>query len=211
MAPEALASMLYSEKSDVWSFAIVCHEVWERALPYPELAPVQVVSLVVARELRVVPPQGVPGLTSVMTQCLEWEPSERPTFTEICEALAQVGTDASDILGEHVTGPSQVDGYQAVEMPGVSTSKISRGTYDSIVEDNDGGQYDSIADDEDSAHRGQYDSIVEDQGSGQYVVEGKGSGQYDSIVEGKGRGQYDSVVEEGASSDSSSDLQSDES
>jgi Protein tyrosine and serine/threonine kinase len=100
MAPEALASRLYSEKSEVWSFAIVCHEVWERALPYPDLAPTQVVPLVVARKLRVAPPLAVPGLTAVMTQCLEWEATERPTFSEICEKLARVTTDSDDNIIE---------------------------------------------------------------------------------------------------------------
>lgn len=42
MAPEVLASKKYTETADVYSFAIVCWELLERACPYEGMSQIQV-------------------------------------------------------------------------------------------------------------------------------------------------------------------------
>ena len=41
MAPESILDLVYNEKTDVWSFGIVCWEVLSKSEPYPDLDPVQ--------------------------------------------------------------------------------------------------------------------------------------------------------------------------
>jgi serine/threonine protein kinase len=41
MAPESILDLVYNEKTDVWSFGIVCWEILSKSEPYPDLDPVQ--------------------------------------------------------------------------------------------------------------------------------------------------------------------------
>lgn len=96
MAPESLRHQMYSEKSDVWSFGIVMFEVIQQKLPYEELSPIQVATLVGSLQMKLEPIEGIPILSNVMRGCLEWEPNDRPSFEAICEALDGVGVNNRD-------------------------------------------------------------------------------------------------------------------
>jgi serine/threonine protein kinase len=37
MAPESLKDRIYSEKSDVWAYGVVCWEILNRSDPYPNI------------------------------------------------------------------------------------------------------------------------------------------------------------------------------
>jgi protein tyrosine kinase 6 len=90
MAPEALTLKQYSEKSEVWSYGVVCHEVWTRTDPYPDLTPVQVLAMVGQRDSKLSAPEGPTMFSALAEECLSWEAADRPSFNEICSRLARV-------------------------------------------------------------------------------------------------------------------------
>jgi integrin-linked kinase len=83
-----LIERVYSEKSDVWSFGLVLVEIATRNIPYPEMDPIQVSSMVIADKLRgSLPPDAPPAFEKVFSVCQQREPSDRLTFSQICKAL----------------------------------------------------------------------------------------------------------------------------
>mmetsp|Transcript_26848 Transcript_26848/g.37810 ORF Transcript_26848/g.37810 Transcript_26848/m.37810 type:complete len:834 (-) Transcript_26848:52-2553(-) len=96
MAPESLRHQLYSEKSDVWSFGVVMHEVIKQALPYDDLSPIQVATFVGSLQMKLPVIEGITGLSDVMKGCLEWEANDRPSFELICDELECVDVNESD-------------------------------------------------------------------------------------------------------------------
>ncbi|GBF90480.1 hypothetical protein Rsub_03476 [Raphidocelis subcapitata] len=95
-APEVLEQGAFSEAADVWSFGVLLHEMLTGApawpgLPsaYPTVAP----RATSARQsgldyFGLPPPPGLPApLRALLRACLEREPSARPRFTEVADAL----------------------------------------------------------------------------------------------------------------------------
>jgi len=80
-----LISSKYSEKSDVWSFAILMIEIVTRDLPYAEVKASHEVAANVAKgTLRPKFPDWiVPSLKQLLEKCVSLEVSDRPTFEEI--------------------------------------------------------------------------------------------------------------------------------
>ena len=93
MAPELLLDNTFSEKSDVYSFAVVIWEVLTRDRPYEGLKPVQISMQVISKKKRppLPPKEAVPNslasLVTLMQQCWEQEPADRPTFSEIANSI----------------------------------------------------------------------------------------------------------------------------
>jgi len=90
LAPESMqqTNQVYSEKSDVWSFGIVCIEILTRKRPYPELDAFEVVYRTRNGELKPTIPENCPeGLKTVLELCFEFDPQRRPTFKVICKML----------------------------------------------------------------------------------------------------------------------------
>ena len=84
MAPELLEDNIFTEKSDVYSYAIVLWEIWSRQVPWRGLQPVQVTRKVVDKRERPPPPEGAPtDLVALMQRCWDHEPDARPTFAAI--------------------------------------------------------------------------------------------------------------------------------
>eukprot|EP01118_Nematostelium_gracile_P019163 TRINITY_DN8777_c0_g1_i1.p1 TRINITY_DN8777_c0_g1~~TRINITY_DN8777_c0_g1_i1.p1 ORF type:complete len:215 (+),score=73.78 TRINITY_DN8777_c0_g1_i1:24-647(+) len=88
MSPEAIRKKRYSEKSDVFSFGVLCFEIISREEPYPTLDAVQAATAVVVEGLRAhLPNDAPPQLIQVVDACYAEEPEDRPTFTELVTAL----------------------------------------------------------------------------------------------------------------------------
>eukprot|EP00041_Stephanoeca_diplocostata_P033779 m.1123857 g.1123857 ORF g.1123857 m.1123857 type:complete len:1464 (-) comp24406_c2_seq18:154-4545(-) len=90
MSPEAVMHSEYSEASDVWSFGVVCFEVFTRgALPYHGWLNSYVIEQVVTKGYRLPKPLACPPLlyTDVVLLCFKDVPRQRLKFNEIVERI----------------------------------------------------------------------------------------------------------------------------
>ncbi|PRP89557.1 hypothetical protein PROFUN_00821 [Planoprotostelium fungivorum] len=86
MPPEALRDLIYSHKSDVWSFGVVIWEIITEEEPFDEMAPVEAaVSIVQGSRLRI--PETDRTLQILMGACWETDPGDRPNFLSITKLL----------------------------------------------------------------------------------------------------------------------------
>ncbi|XP_012081103.1 uncharacterized protein LOC105641215 isoform X2 [Jatropha curcas] len=95
MAPELLngSSSLVSEKVDVFSFGVVLWELLTGEEPYADLHYGAIIGGIVSNTLRPPVPESCdPEWRSLMERCWSSEPSERPNFTEIANALRAMAT-----------------------------------------------------------------------------------------------------------------------
>jgi serine/threonine protein kinase len=84
MAPELLDRNVFSEKSDVYSFAIVLWEIWHGGVPWRGLQPMQIMRKVVDKGERPPVPAGMPSkLRELMVRAWSGDPGGRPPFQEI--------------------------------------------------------------------------------------------------------------------------------
>eukprot|EP00743_Colponemidia_sp_Colp-15_P008072 GILK01008747.1.p1 GENE.GILK01008747.1~~GILK01008747.1.p1 ORF type:complete len:1674 (+),score=303.81 GILK01008747.1:56-5077(+) len=94
MAPEVIAMRPYTEKADVFSYAIVLWEIASRRVPYEGMDPVQIGVAVINEQLRpdisCIPADCPAGLTSLIVDCWQQNPQDRPDFDSIIETLKQI-------------------------------------------------------------------------------------------------------------------------
>lgn len=84
MAPEVIKSQKYTEKADVFSFAIILWEIASREPPYRNVGGAQVSLDVVNNDLRPQIPKNTPEpFAKLMKRCWERFPEKRPGFKEI--------------------------------------------------------------------------------------------------------------------------------
>jgi hypothetical protein len=86
MSPEAITKKQFSEKSDVWAFAITMLEIYTRRDPYPDMEPIHVVSGICQEEnpLRPSAPKDMsPAFAAMWKRSINTDPADRPTFKEI--------------------------------------------------------------------------------------------------------------------------------
>lgn len=89
MAPEVLAGTEYTEKADVFSFAMVAYEVVCRQVPWERLDPTTVARLTKEgkrpdlQDESVVPKEVPAGMIELITQCWDQHPEGRPSFGQI--------------------------------------------------------------------------------------------------------------------------------
>lgn len=122
MAPEVIKkSRQYSTEVDVYAFGILLLEVWTQQKPYSDDRfddhfPGQIMFLVVNDGLRPhIPPSVPPALARLIEECMEEEPSLRPTFREIIVRLKRVRI-VVEHAGERGSLPPQVLG-EPLAMP----------------------------------------------------------------------------------------------
>ena len=107
MAPESILERLYTSASDVWSFGVLCWEVYSLGIaPYPRRAPDELVSMLLRGE-RLPQPDVCPSRVfvvsyrcsflydancrfSVLLQCWELDGLDRPSFQEVLRQLERV-------------------------------------------------------------------------------------------------------------------------
>lgn len=82
---EAVLEDEWSTKSDVWSYAVLVWEIFNQAeLPFCELSDNKVFQLLKKQQLQWQTPHGAPGpLCSLLNQCWNQSPKDRPSFSEI--------------------------------------------------------------------------------------------------------------------------------
>jgi len=89
-APELLKEKKYSQKSDIWSFGIVCIEIFTRNLPFPEKSNLEFAIELMAGKIKPEIPQYCPDFFKPMLQsCYSFEPNQRPTANELVSFLEQ--------------------------------------------------------------------------------------------------------------------------
>ncbi len=78
-------------KADVWSFAMVCFEILTRKVPFKDALQTPLFHSITVDGLRPVLPDECPRrLDSLIQRCWEYDPCERPDFTEICNELRYI-------------------------------------------------------------------------------------------------------------------------
>lgn len=95
MAPEVLRTTWYTEKADVFSFAMVAYEVICRHVPFEKIQPQVVAKMISSGERPNVEDhinvEEVPaGLVDLVHRCWAQEPETRPTASALCAALGQM-------------------------------------------------------------------------------------------------------------------------
>ncbi|XP_050406537.2 uncharacterized protein LOC126821932 [Patella vulgata] len=99
MAPESLTDGIYTSKSDVWSFGILLWEIVTLgASPYPGMSARQVMAAVVGGDKLECPDFCSKDLQSLIIQCWGNNPSQRPSFSEICQILESLLEEQTDYL-----------------------------------------------------------------------------------------------------------------
>ena len=97
MAPEFLDENVFSEASDVYSFAIVMWEIWSRQVPWSGLRPMQIMKKVDKGERPPIP-AGMPAeLRELMVRAWAHNAAERPTFEELAAKLKVSKIDLSKL------------------------------------------------------------------------------------------------------------------
>eukprot|EP01133_Synstelium_polycarpum_P017737 gene17737-21148_t len=124
VAPEVLAEEGYTEKADVYSFAIVLWELLTRLIPYAGKNTMQVVRSIDRGERLSIPDWCPATYASLINRCWETDPAHRPSFPEILpmmEAMiAQYATEKKEAIAAGrpapYVGPAKqlADGIAAV-------------------------------------------------------------------------------------------------
>ena len=90
-APESMQTMRFSEASDVWSFGIVCLEVYsDGEKPYTGMDNAAVINKVQAGYRAPMPPACNSEFYAVMQACWMERPQARPSFSSIADILANM-------------------------------------------------------------------------------------------------------------------------
>ena len=91
MAPEMLAGRSYTEKADVYSYAIVLSEMCSGALPFHGLSASEVRTRVCTNgERPPLPDTLTPQWTSLIHACWSQDDAERPSFIEVINVLKEI-------------------------------------------------------------------------------------------------------------------------
>jgi hypothetical protein len=81
----------HPHKADVWSFAMVCFEILTRKVPFEVEMRTRLFQRITVDGLRPVLPNSCPRrLVSLIERCWQYDPCERPDFTEICNELRYI-------------------------------------------------------------------------------------------------------------------------
>ncbi|KAL1131377.1 hypothetical protein AAG570_010994 [Ranatra chinensis] len=103
MAPESLQFCLFTHKADVWSYGILLWEIITLgSTPYATMGAREVIRRVKDGYRLERPKHCKPEYYKVLTKCWHYEPSKRPTFSELRQ-------DLSCLLADKETGGGYVD------------------------------------------------------------------------------------------------------
>jgi len=91
MALEALTQRIYSEKSDVWSWAVTVWECLTRQPPWPGSDNVNTILAVSTGKRLPIPEVCSPQFGQLMQSCWKVDPEARPTFQELLEEVTKMG------------------------------------------------------------------------------------------------------------------------
>ena len=100
MAPEVLRKNKYSEKADVYSFAIVLMEIFTGNLPYShapfdKMNQAQLMFQIVENHVRPIIEGVHPAIHHLIEECWNRDPRLRPSFSEIVQRLDRLDAEMS--------------------------------------------------------------------------------------------------------------------
>ncbi|KAG9332659.1 hypothetical protein JZ751_014757 [Albula glossodonta] len=99
MAIESLQTQKFTTKSDVWSFGILMWELLTRgASPYPDVDPYDITHYLLKGRRLPQPQFCHDSLYTIMLQCWNPEPEQRPTFTSLVYEVSEI---LSNMEGDH--------------------------------------------------------------------------------------------------------------
>ena len=106
-APEGLANQKFSAASDVWSFGIVCIEVYmDGATPYPGIkSNPNVMAFVNGGDIHPQPPSCTAQVYRELCQCWAFKPEQRPTFDDMNRVFASLQASNEVGIGDTDTMP----------------------------------------------------------------------------------------------------------
>uniref|UniRef100_A0AC34FG15 Protein kinase domain-containing protein n=1 Tax=Panagrolaimus sp. ES5 TaxID=591445 RepID=A0AC34FG15_9BILA len=88
---EALVDRLFSEKSDVWSFGVLCFETFsDGSVPYPALSNVEMLEVLQNGKRLEKPIKASNEIYDLMLKCWKEQPAERPTFKELSHEFKNI-------------------------------------------------------------------------------------------------------------------------
>ena len=91
MAPEVIRHEPYSNKADVYSFAIVLWEMVAKEQPFKGMSPIQAAFAVARQQMRpTIPPETPSKLGELIKHCWCQDAEQRPSFEDILEVLPLV-------------------------------------------------------------------------------------------------------------------------
>ncbi|XP_004349373.1 ephrin type-B receptor 3 [Capsaspora owczarzaki ATCC 30864] len=97
MAPESLHFRFFSSASDVWSFGIVCYEVYTCGIsPYGDRKIVDILADLEKGERLPQPANCPEDAYSLMQKCWTWEATARPSFADCVLTLQGMRTSGTD-------------------------------------------------------------------------------------------------------------------
>ena len=100
MAPELLDENTFTEKSDVYSYAVVLWEIYDRGIPWRGLVMPQITRKVVDKGERPPVPEGMPSEPrELMVRAWAQDPDARPSFADICKQLQATTPRAASTTG----------------------------------------------------------------------------------------------------------------
>jgi serine/threonine protein kinase len=94
-APEMLEGRAYTEKSDTYSFAIVCWELLTGDAPFAKCTPIEVMERVVGGQRLQLPSRASlssveAALVDLIVDCWHQQPAMRPSFVDIVKRLDSI-------------------------------------------------------------------------------------------------------------------------
>ena len=101
-APEGLTNQKFSAASDVWSFGIVCIEVYtDGATPYPGITSnPNVMAFVNGGDIHPQPPSCTAHVYRELCRCWAFEPDQRPTFEDMNRVFASLQASSEAGVGD---------------------------------------------------------------------------------------------------------------
>ncbi|CAG2179624.1 unnamed protein product, partial [Oppiella nova] len=145
MAPEVFEGKKYTEKCDVYSWAIILWEVLARRIPFDWLENVDLVILLAAHRGKRPPllhncPQVI---ENIMTKCWSKDPAVRPSMAEVVDLIGMVAQEINDANDYSTNGSlfeCQSETYSTIKpkiasKPTVPVNSLSNPMYDSVTTD----------------------------------------------------------------------------
>jgi serine/threonine protein kinase len=129
-APEVLNDQKYSQKADVYSFAVCLWELCTRKDPYADMNAPQVVIFVAIKDKRLKIPKSTPKhFADLIKDTWKTNPDERPDFTTLADRLEDLVSHVSPPLHPHPYELSTTISHVSQNPPPISIN-------DEVIPDN---------------------------------------------------------------------------
>uniref|UniRef100_A0AC34GGJ7 Protein kinase domain-containing protein n=1 Tax=Panagrolaimus sp. ES5 TaxID=591445 RepID=A0AC34GGJ7_9BILA len=102
LAIETMQNKVYSHKTDVWSFGILCYEIYaDGGEPYPGWTNLQTRAKIVVNDYRMDMPKETPkAVSTLVSTCWLKDPEKRPDFGTIYKKLKELAKKDDSTMGK---------------------------------------------------------------------------------------------------------------